>query len=112
VYVVLKYFVWAAAFFFAGSWTFGLVHRPDFRLKSTICTLVFWWAEIGLALAGAYSHFHLLWLMPLSIFVPTWAMLTDLANFARGPRTSISSILIKSAFILSPAVGLLAYFSR
>jgi hypothetical protein len=44
---VLWYVAWALALFFAASWAFGIIVRPDYSLKSTVATVIFWWIEIA-----------------------------------------------------------------
>lgn len=100
------YVVWAAALFFAVSWTLGIAVRPDFRLKSTIVTLVLWWAAIGLA-AVTFSAWHLLWLMPLAVFVPASIMQSMLASAG---RVEISGVLKNSLVWFVPIFAALLYF--
>lgn len=66
----MSYIVWGLVLFFAGSWTFGFIIRPDFRLKSTMVTLIYWWTFIGLVFLLDLSVYHLLWLMPLALIIP------------------------------------------
>src|SRR5262245_3537688 len=106
---IFSYVVWGAAFFFAGSWTFGLAVRPDFRLKSTIASLIFWWLEIALAIFGLFSHFHLLWLMPLSILLPGAVMQTEIRTSL---ASSVPTIFLKSSLLIGPTIALLVYFSK
>jgi len=106
---VLTYVAWGAAFFFAGSWTFGLLVRPDYRLKSTVASLLLWWLEIGLALLGFYSPLHLFWLMPISLFLPNAYMQAEIRSRL---ESHLSTILLKSSVIIGPVLGLLIYFSR
>lgn len=67
---ILKIATWAAALFFVGSWTFGLLAAPHQRLKSTVVTVGLWWALLLFPALGAFTVFHLLWLMPLALVVP------------------------------------------
>jgi hypothetical protein len=69
---ILKYIAWGLALFFAATWTIGILHKPEFRHKSFIVTILFWWLGIGLAMLGFYNVLYLFWLMPLSIFVPSF----------------------------------------
>ena len=66
---LIRWVIVAVAIFFAGGWLFGLVVRREFRLRSTIVAVVYWWIGIGLAVANAISVFHLLWFMPLVLIV-------------------------------------------
>jgi hypothetical protein len=100
----LWYLAWAVALFFAGSWAFGLVIRPDYRLKSTVATVLFWWIEIATLFVSGVSVFHLLWLMPISLLLPMFIMLGDL-------RAAFVFILVRSGLIIVPALGALIYFS-
>ncbi len=104
----MSYIVWGLVLFFAGSWTFGLVVRPDFRLKSTIVTLIYWWAFIGLVFLSDLSVYHLLWLMPLALIIPGVLMQTEISTKL---RANVGSIFIKSLFLIGPAVGALLYWS-
>lgn len=106
---ILKYIVWGLTLFFAGSWAFGMFVRPDFRLKCNVVTVIFWWAEIALAALGFYSVFHLLWLMPISLFIPGAVQQAELKKrFAHAPT---AVIFAKSAVPVSLALAALIYFS-
>ena len=104
----MAYLAWAVVLFFAGSWTFGLIVRPDLRLKSTIVTLIYWWAAIGLVAFTSISVYHLLWLMPLALIVPLVLMHAEISTTL---HANVSSIFFKSLFIIGPAVGALIYWS-
>lgn len=104
----MTYITWGVVLFFACSWTFGLIVRPDFRLKSTIVTLVYWWTTIGLVALSSTSVFHLLWLMPLALFVPMVIMHAEISTKF---HASVGSIFVKSLFVIGPAVTALIYFS-
>jgi hypothetical protein len=93
---ILTYIIWAAALFFAVTWTAGLVLRPDFRLKSTIATVILWWIWVAAAACHLYSVFHLVWLMPASVFLPTAVMMNEIA---RSGKASVLSILLKSVLL-------------
>lgn len=67
---IATYATWAAALFFAGAWTFGLVAAPQQRLASTILTVMLWWVGIAVSAAGALSVFHLLWMFPAALVLP------------------------------------------
>lgn len=58
------------AIFFAASWTIGLIVSTRNRLPSNIVTVGLWWLQITLAFVGGYGYLHLLWLMPLALFIP------------------------------------------
>ena len=75
----LRYLVWGLAFFFAIGWTIGWLAKPYGQLKSTVVTILFWWAEILGVLATSVSVLHLLWLMPLSLILPAVIMLRTLS---------------------------------
>jgi len=104
----MEYFVWGLAMFFAASWTFGLIMRPDFRLKSTIVTIAYWWLIIGLAILASISVYHLFWLMPVALLVPMLLMQVELS---RTLRVSVGGIFIKSLFIIGPAIGAVIYLA-
>ncbi len=83
---ILKILVYVLAIFFAFGWTFVLWRQPSQRVISTIVTVLYWWMEIVLALLNKFNAFHLLWLMPLSLFLPSMLLLmqmrkTFLVNF-------------------------------
>ena len=101
------YVVWAAALFFAVSWTIGVAIRPDFRLKPTIVTLCLWWASISLA-AFSYSPWHLLWLMPIAVFIPAAIMQSMLASAG---RVKLLGLFITSLIWFVPIFGALLYWS-
>ena len=61
---IVRYFTYATALFFAGAWTFGLLSRPEYRMKSTVAAVFYWWVFIIAAFLGGFSPFHLWWLMP------------------------------------------------
>lgn len=107
--VVLKYIAWGLAFFFAGTWAIGILHKPEFRLKSNIVTVLFWWIEIGLAGLGFYSVLHLFWIMPLSLVMPGFFERMEVGTrlYAR-----TESIFVKSLIPLGVAVGVLIYLSK
>lgn len=104
----MVYALWVVVFFFSASWTLGLVINPSMRIKSTIVTIVYWWSSIGFALASLFSPWHLLWVMPLALIVPTILMQVEMSSSF---RTSVSSIFLKSLFIFAPVVGALIYLS-
>ena len=62
----LHYIVWGAALFFASGWTLALFLRP--LHKAYLAIVIVWWVEIICA-ATFLNVLHLLWLMPLSLFV-------------------------------------------
>ena len=82
----MSYIVWGLVLFFAGSWTFGLIVRPDFRLKPTVVTLIYWWGFIGLVFLSDISVYHLLWLMPLSLFIPAVLMQVEISTISEERR--------------------------
>ena len=104
----MVYLVWAAAFFFAVSWTFVLLAKPHHRVKSTVVTVIYWWIGIGLCLAGLFSPWHLLWVMPLAVVVPMIAMYMELASTF---SPTAPSIFIKTALVLGPSMAALIYWS-
>ena len=99
----LHWAVLAIALFFAGSWTLAVAFRRDFRLKSTLVTMPFWWAFIACAFTGIINALHLLWLMPLALFVPSFVMMWGIA------RGGFSTILI--AALSAPILGLAAFLA-
>jgi hypothetical protein len=106
----LTYITWGAVLFFAVTWTAGLLLRPDFRLKSTVATIILWWLWIALAACRVISVFHLVWLMPLSLLVPTGVMAEEIGT--KG-SCSVVSITMKSLFLWPIVRGvLLLPFSR
>ena len=102
---VLTYIAWGLAFFFAGSWTIGIVM---YRVKSNIVTVLLWWIEIGLAGLGFYSAVHLFWLMPMSVAIP-WQL--ESIEMRTHVYARIGSIFIKSAIPLGVAIAVLVYLS-
>jgi hypothetical protein len=100
----MLYIAWGLILFFAGSWAFGLILRPDFRVKSTIAALIYWWIFIGLVILSDLNVYHLLWLMPLTLFTTMFVMTTNL-------RAGVTSIFIKSLFLVGPLVSALFYWS-
>ncbi len=54
----VEYVLWGLSLFFAGSWTFGLLIRPSYRLKNTVVTVVYWWVAIALVYLGELSPLH------------------------------------------------------
>ena len=104
----MTYVIWIVALFFSISWSLGLFVQPNLRLKSTIVTLVYWWLIIGIVFLLEFSVYHLIWLMPLALFVPLIFMQTKVLSQR---YTSTVSIFIKSLFILGTAIWLLYYFS-
>lgn len=97
----IDYAVLAVALFFAGSWTLGVLIRPNLRLKATIVTIVLWWAEIGTAIFSAMDALHLLWLMPASLFGPS---MLAAAQLQRSYRVSMPMIFTVSAALVSAAL--------
>lgn len=101
----MKWITWAVVLFFALSWTFGVIRHQQFRLKATVVSMVFWWIEIFIAMAGGFVVFHLLWLMPVSLIVP---MQVGNADQLKAPPGSVARIFFKSLLFLSvPIAGLL-----
>lgn len=103
------YVVWIAAFFFAGSWTFGVILNPGMRLKSTLVTIAYWWISIVMALISLFSAWNLLWLMPLAVLVPMLAMHAEISSSL---RTYTSTIFMKTGLLFIPLLAALTYFSR
>ena len=89
---IMDIIILVVALFFAGSWTFGLLSTPN-TTPPTKVTVLYWWIEILIAFLDGYSALHLLWLMPLSIFVPTILM-------TRGVFTTF----LKSSLILGSVI--------
>lgn len=104
----MAYIAWALVLFFAGSWTFGFISRPDFRIKSTLVTLIYWWLAIVLVMVINISVYHLFWLMPLALIFPAVFMQAEISATS---RSGLGSIFFKSLFIIGPAFGALIYFS-
>lgn len=104
-----RYIVWALAAFFAFGWTLGVVLKPLEQLKSTPPTVLFWWGFIGLALAGTLSVYHLIWLMPLSLFVPVLFLRTLLRRF--DDKITSVGVFLRSLFIVVPAGALAIAYS-
>jgi hypothetical protein len=100
----LGHVAWALSLVFAASWTFGLIIRPDYRLKSTVATVLFWWTRIATVFISELPVFHLLWLMPLSLLIPAIIMSGNL-------RTPFVAILVWTGLIIVPALGVLVYFN-
>jgi hypothetical protein len=67
----VEYILWGLAIFFAGSWTFGMLIRPSYRMKNTVVAVVYWWVAIAFVYLGELSALNLLWLMPLALILPT-----------------------------------------
>lgn len=65
-----EYVIWAAAIFFAGSWTLGLVLSPRNRTGGNILTVVLWWIAMVATFIGEFSSMHLLWAFPAALLVP------------------------------------------
>jgi len=82
--------------------------NPSMRLKSTVVTVLHWWALIAFALFGAFKVWHLFWLMPLAVFVPIMVMS---AQIEASLTTNTPGIFTKTFAVLAIAVGLLLYFS-
>ena len=99
---ILHWAVGGLALFFAGSWTLGVAMRPNMRLKSTLVTIALWWALIAGTFAGAINAFHLLWLMPLALVVPSFVMMLGITR--GGFPTMLIAAL--SATVLGGAVFL------
>ena len=93
---VFDWLVFGIAFFFAGSWTFGLSIRPDMRLKSTVVTVILWWPLIASAFLELFPSFALLWLMPLALLIPAFLGMSAV----RIGGTSTSAIFILSTLVL------------
>jgi hypothetical protein len=104
---IARYFTYAAALFFAGSWTFGVLTRPEFRLKSTVSAIVYWWLFILAAFLGWYSPFHLWWLMPATLIVMTGISGAMMRQF----KPYSTSSLIGAAMIPLGLCAALAWFA-
>ncbi|MDR6539479.1 hypothetical protein [Variovorax soli] len=104
----MQYLLWGVVFFFALAWTLGLVLSPAQRIKSNIVAVMYWWIAIALASASAFSPWHLLWLMPLALFLSMRLMLAELA---RTMNTSVSSVFIKSGMLMGPILTGVVYWS-
>ena len=99
--------LWAIALFFAASWTFGLIVRPDYRLKNTVVTVAYWWLEISIVYFAGLHPAHLLWLMPLALIVPKVVM----TNLLLTAQNTVGTIFMLSGVVIGPALALLLYFS-
>jgi hypothetical protein len=86
-----EWITWGVALFFAGSWTFGMLASPEFRLKANVAAVLFWWGSIAFVLLTGASVFHLWWLMPMSLLV----------TFGALPRTSLGTILFTRGIIIA-----------
>lgn len=64
----MYYVIYGLAFFLALSWTWALISTPSSRLICTIIGVFYWWATIIGSFVLHFNFFHLLWLMPLSLF--------------------------------------------
>ena len=101
---IAKYITWAIVMFFSITWTWGFMRSVELRLKSTVVSIVFWWIEILTVMAGAFAVFHLLWLMPLSLFVP---VPISNAEILTRPPGSVVRIFVKSALVIAIPFGVL-----
>lgn len=101
------YLVWAAALFFAFTWTIGLVSNPAMRLKSNIVAVTYWWISISLCLFGAFSAWQLIWLMPVALGLSAIAMQIEMAA---PHRTSMIGVFLKTGCVLGPIIIALSYW--
>ncbi len=99
--------LWIAALFFAGSWTFGLLVRPDYRLKSTVVTVAYWWVAIAIVFLAELHPAQLLWLMPLVLVIPAQIMQQLLLSSAN----TVGTIFILSGAVIGPALAVLLYLA-
>jgi hypothetical protein len=99
--------LWIVALFFAGGWSFGLIALPDQRVKSTVVSVVYWWVEIATVFLAGLHPAHLLWLMPLALFIPMIVMQSLLLT----PNNTVGRIFVLSGVVLGPALAALFYFS-
>ena len=99
-----SYVLIAIAAFFAISWTLGVVTRPDYRLKSTLVTLMFWWLSLLISVFDGMSAFHLIWFFPIALIIPSLVMLALLRNL----RSSFLAVLLLSACGLGPVLYLVS----
>jgi hypothetical protein len=93
VITIFRLLTFAAGIFFAGAWTFGLLTRPEYRMKSTIAAVFYWWVFIVAAFFGAFSAFHLWWLMPLVLLLMAGLQGSMMRQF-RPFSASVSSVLV------------------
>ena len=101
---MIRIVLWVIAIFFAASWLFGLIVRPDYRMKSTVVTVAYWWLEIAIVYFAGLHPAHLLWLMPLALIVPAVTMTSML-------HRSVGTIFAVSSVVIGPSLALLLYFS-
>ncbi len=103
------YVLWAVVLFFAATWTLGVVTQPHMRLKSTVSTVILWWACIVLVALSMFSPWHLLWLMPLAVFAPVIFMQMEISSRM---TTSLASVLVKSALVVGLGVAAVIFLSQ
>ncbi|KPY89754.1 Unknown protein sequence [Pseudomonas syringae pv. spinaceae] len=104
----MVYAGWAVVLFFAIGWAFGLIVNPQFRLKTTVVTVMHWWIAIGAALVFGIKVWHLFWVMPLILVA---SMIIGTAMLARQPPR-VMSMFIATAVISWPAIWMALKLSK
>jgi hypothetical protein len=104
---MIRIAIWGAALFFACTWTIGTYISPRHRMKSTVVSLVYWWAAIAIIAALRLHPAHLIWFMPLTLIHSTCVMGGLLGG---GYKVSIASVFIFTGVLAVPALAALIYF--
>lgn len=104
---ILRWLIYGVALFFAIGWTYALVRRPDFRLKSSLVTVPYWWVGIGLAFTEVMSPFHLLWFMPIALGLPSFVLTSSwrILHASTVIHFLISSLVLVPALYVAARYG-------
>lgn len=97
---ILEYVIWALAGFFTISWTIGLILNPQFRLKPTVISVIYWNLYFWSFMLMGFTPFQLIWLMPLTLVLPNQLMLAGLKKM--GTVSDFIPLLIGSSVALIP----------
>ena len=74
-------------------------------MKSTVVTVMYWWVSIFLVWLIGTSPLHLVWLMPLALFLPSMIMI----YLFMSPANTVINIALLSGIVLGPALVLVGY---
>jgi hypothetical protein len=101
----MHFVIYGLAFFFAITWTGALIMIPSNRLICSVVGVFYWWVAIIGSFILDFNYFHLLWLMPLSLFTSGIIMYIQMRWF----RPKFWSNLILTGVITISAILLITH---
>lgn len=66
--------IWVVAFVWAIMWSIAIMSNENFKIAANIAAIRFMWASIGIILFAEASAWHLFYLFPMAMFLPSILM--------------------------------------